>query len=408
MSQLLEEVAVDRAPLPASANAGGTSLSILFVIPGYPPVIGGAEMHASRLAAALGRRGHRVEVVTIATPPMPNEPRWSDPAGIPVRAIGCRLPPSLRPRAFVIGVAIRLLARRYDAIQIFLPGLHVVSALAVGALYDVPGAVMFGSPLEVPKLRATRFGRLQLATIRRLAQRVVVLNAEMKHDFLSIGVSPDRIIAHPCSMDPALFAPVTRSRVLELRGHQGLDPDAPVVVFTGRLAAQKGLPTLIDAFARVRQSLPNAILVLVGDGPLRESLEERAEQRVGRGVVQFAGKQSPDGVREYLQSADAFAFVSTSEGIPCSVIEAMSCGCACVVSDAPGVAQLIGHDIDGWIVPTDNAEATASALVRVLTDRELASRLGRAARERAITSFSSDVVAANHERMYREMMASRA
>lgn len=408
MRQLVDDVAAHPNDRQRYAESSGAPLSIVFVIPGYPPVLGGAEMHASRLAAALSRRGHRVEVLTMASPPMPNEANWRDDAGIPVRALGVHWPASLRPRVFVLGVGLRLLSRRYDVMQVFLSGLHQVTALAAGAMRGVPAAVMFGGPGQTVAVANARLGRLQLLAIRRLARRVVVLNTAMRQQFESIGVEPARIVSHPCSVDPDAFAPVTESRRRELRIAQSLPLDAPVVAYTGRLVAEKSLPTLIDAFAIVRRTMPNAVLSLVGDGPLRAELERHAEHLLGAGVARFMGTLPPVRVREHLQSADAFAFLSANEGIPCSVIEAMSCACACVVSDDPGVSQLVEDDVQGLVVPTGDAQATAHALVKILTDRPLAHRLGAAARARAIGSFSSDLVAANHERMYREMMESRA
>lgn len=385
-------------------------LSILFVIPSYPPVLGGAEMHASRLAAALAARGHHVEVITTWAPPMPNAGRWRDPAGIPVRGVGRALPDTLRPRAFVLRAAVALLhsRHRFDVVQIFLPGLHVVTALAASAVARIPCAVMFGGAQEIPALRRSRLGRLQLSTIRRFARRVVVLNTPMRDDVRGFGVEDTRIASHPCSVDPETFAPGTPERVIALRARHAIAPRAPVVLFTGRFVTEKALETLIEAFALVRGTLHDAVLVLAGDGPLREPLEDLARRTLDAGAVRFPGRLPPDEVADYLQAADAFAFISSSEGIPCSVIEAMSCALPCVVSDAPGVAQLIDHDIHGLVVPIGDASATAHALVRVLSDRILASKLGTAARARAIEAFSSDVVAANHERMYRAMVQASA
>ena len=383
-------------------------LSILLVIPGYPPVLGGAEMHASRLAGALARRGHRVEVITTWDSRMPPSGHWTDPNGIPVRAVGRSLPAAWRPRAFVLEVGLSLLMhpRRYDVVHVFLPGLHVVSALVAGAITGVAGAVMFGGAHEIPSLHKSRYGRLQLRTIRALARRVIVLNEPMKADVLAFGVDAARIETHPCSVDPTDFAPVSPEQVASLRSRHGIPANVPVVLFTGRFVAEKALPTLFDAFALVRRSAADAILVLAGDGPLRESLEGRARQ-LGPGVVRFCGTLPPDGVRELLQLCDVFAFVSSSEGIPCSVIEAMSCARPSVVSEAPGVAQLIEDGVHGLVVAAGDVRGTAELLVRVISDHALATRLGAAARQRVLESFSSDRVAANHELMYRAMTAPR-
>ena len=139
-------------------------LRVLFCIPYYPPVVGGAEMHVARLAAALSRRAHDVQVLTTHAPPMPRTRHWRDPNGTPVTAVAGALPGVLRPRAYVAEVALRLMRARprYDVVELFLPGLHVVSGLAAARWRGTASAVMFGGSQDVPHLRSLPKGRWQL------------------------------------------------------------------------------------------------------------------------------------------------------------------------------------------------------------------------------------------------------
>jgi glycosyltransferase involved in cell wall biosynthesis len=381
-----------------------SGLSILFVTPAYPPVLGGAETHAARLAATLTRRGHHVTVVTMWAPSMPRAMKWVDPAGVRVRSVGRRLPVVWRARAFVLASALApLLARRkYDVVHVFLAGLHGTSALLGSAIRSIPAALMFGGPSEIAALHTTRLGRLQLISARRFARRVVALSASIRTDLCALGISETRIVSQACSVDPFDFEPLPADRMLELRDRHAIARDARVAVFTGRFVAEKSLHTLVEAFGLVRQTLPDALLILVGEGPLRTALEASSVSHAA--AVRFAGRLPSSGVREHLQLSDVFALVSSSEGLPCAVIEAMSCARAAVVSDAAGVAQLIDDGVHGLVVPIGAVRATADALVRLLLDPALAARLGAAARARAIDRFSADVVATSHERMYAEML----
>lgn len=385
------------------------SLRLLLCIPYYPPVIGGAEIHVARLAAALARRGHRVHVLTTHAPPMPHRRRWHDPEGIAVTAVASALPRSLRPRAYVAEVALRLaLARpRYDAVELFLPGLHVVAGLAAARWRGTASAVMFGSTLDVPLLSSLRLGRWQLAGIRRWADAVVVLNDEMRRDFMACGVDASRITWLPCSVDTRTFAPPTPHQRTAAREELQLSAADFVVAFVGRLVAAKNLPALLAGFGRFAQRAPQARLVIVGDGGEREALEQLAGTLAPAASVRFLGERVGDDVAQVLRAADVFAMVSRSEGIPCALIEAMAVGLPALVHDIPALGQLVTHDVHGVRVPVDDADGLEAALRRLAGDAALRQALGANARRVIEEEYSAELVAARHERLYRDAMARR-
>ncbi|MFP5354187.1 MAG: glycosyltransferase family 4 protein [Gemmatimonadota bacterium] len=393
------------SPGAGSLDARG-AMRVLLAIPYYPPVVGGAEVHVSRLAAALSRRGHRVEVLTTYAAPMPRARHWRDTNGVAVTAVGHRLPEAMRPRAYVASVAARVAAPRdpYDVLQLFLPGLHVVSGLAAARLRGTATAVMFGSSLHVPQLRALALGRLQLAAILRWADAVVVLNEEMRQDFRSIGVPDAQIIWLPCSVDTSAFrVPSPEERVAARRALQLAD-DAFVVTFVGRFDPAKNLAALVrgvGTFARVH---PKAVLCLVGDGAERAALEQLATHEAPPACVRFVGQRLGDEVAGILQAADVFAMLSHSEGIPCALVEAMATGLPCLVHDIPALGQLVDDGVHGVRVPVDDAPALQRALSALAGDAATRRRMGMAGREVVRTRFDVDVVAEAHEALYRRAM----
>lgn len=388
------------------ASRTSEPLRVLLAIPDYPPVIGGAEVHVSRLAAALARRGHHVEVITTHAPPMPAQRHWRDPNGIDVTAVGHRLPKSMRPRAYVAGVAARVAARRprYDVVQLFLPGLHIASGLAVARLRGTASAVMFGSSLDVPLLRTLALGRLQLAAIRRWADAVVVLNEEMRHDFVASGIPDARITWLPCSVDTERFhVPSPEERHLARRELQ-LSEDAFVVTFVGRFDPAKNLPALVRGMGAFARGHPRAVLCLVGDGAERASLEQLAAREAPPGCVRFVGQRMGDEVARILQAADAFAMVSHSEGIPCALVEAMATGLPCLVHDIAALGQLVDDGVHGVRVPVDDAPALQRALTALAGDAAWRRRMGLAGREVVRSRFDVAIVAEAHEALYRRAM----
>ena len=158
---------------------------------------------------------------------------------------------------------------------------------------------------------------------------------------------------------------------------------APTVITVGRLVEQKGIDVLLAAWAKVAASLPGWRLALVGDGPLAEALKEQASKLGVEDSVDWVGHVSDP--FPLLRGAKLFVMTSRFEGTPNALLEAMACGLPAVVSDAsPGPCELIGTDESraGLIVPVEDANATADAILRLARDDTLRRRFGLAARER--------------------------
>jgi len=158
----------------------------------------------------------------------------------------------------------------------------------------------------------------------------------------------------------------------------------PTVVTVGRLVEQKGMDVLLAAWAKVVEELPGWRLAIIGDGPLEGVLKERACKLGIDDRVDWVGHVSDP--FPFLRGAKMFVMTSRFEGTPNALLEAMACGLPAVVSDAsPGPCELIGTDDSpaGLIVPVEDANATADAIIRLARDETLQQRLGLAARARA-------------------------
>ncbi|MGZ4547530.1 MAG: glycosyltransferase [Blastococcus sp.] len=151
-------------------------------------------------------------------------------------------------------------------------------------------------------------------------------------------------------------------------------PHVPTVVCVGRLAEQKGQDLLLAAWAEVLDAVPEAQLVLVGDGPERAALEAAAPAG-----VRFAGAQDPT---DFYAAADVVALPSRWEGGPLVPLEAMAMGRPVVAFDVQGVRAALGST--GAVLDPGDVRGMAAALARLLTDPASAAAEGRAARERAL------------------------
>ena len=145
--------------------------------------------------------------------------------------------------------------------------------------------------------------------------------------------------------------------------------------------------------------------VIVGDGPERQSIDGLIESAGLRDRVELLGER--DDVRDVLSHADLFVLSSRSEAMPMSILEAMAAGLPVVASNVGGVPEVVVDDQTGLLVPPGNAAALASAIERLLGDRELRIEFGARGLERARTTFSLDRFRADHLRAYRALLEAR-
>lgn len=153
------------------------------------------------------------------------------------------------------------------------------------------------------------------------------------------------------------------------------------IVSVGRLENQKNQALMIDAFSMIKDQIPDFRLIIYGEGKLRNNLEDRIQQKGLQGRVFLPGAKT--GIQDYIKNAALFVLSSDYEGIPNALIEAMAIGLPCVSTDcSPGGARaLIENEKNGLLVPCDDAEKLASAMINMISDRELAKRCGENAYE---------------------------
>ena len=381
-------------------------VSLLVVSHSYPPVLGGSEIEVQRVCAALLRRGHRVTVLCAGGAPMPAVSRWVDPAGVPVRIFARRWKGRWRDYAFALAVARTLFFRRrdYQLVYFLMHGVHLAAGLPVARWLRKPVVMKFSGSSLISALGQSWLGRVEMRWLQAWARRIMVLNSGMAEEAAAAGFEPRQLLWMPNPVDTTEFAPCAPPERADVRGQLDIPPQALVVIFVGRLAPEKELPSLIAAFASVVQCLPQALLLFVGDGPSRESLEAEVNRLGLSASVRFIGRQPAGQIRLWLQAADVFALVSSNEGFPCSLLEAMAVGCPSLVSDIPANAQLIESSVHGLRVPVGDAAAIAEGLLRLLRDLQSRASMGRAARQRVLENYSLDKVLDRYEALFYEAL----
>ena len=180
----------------------------------------------------------------------------------------------------------------------------------------------------------------------------------------------------------------------------GLQPGAQIVGVVGRLEPEKGHPTLIDAWPRVLRSVPDAYLLIVGEGSRREALEHQvAELGIGSRVI-FTGRR--DDVPAVTAALDVAVLPSYREAQGLTILEAMALSRPVVASNVGGIPEMVEDGRTGLLVPPHDAEALAAAITRLLLDHPLADMLARAGHDLVHERFCLELMVRAIEDLYDE------
>jgi glycosyltransferase involved in cell wall biosynthesis len=370
----------------------------------YHPRIGGAESNVQALIRPFAERGIEVRVLTRRFPGMAPQ---DVVAGAPVHRLpvpGGRIAAAL---AFTAS-ALWLLARSRRSIDV-IHAHELLSPTTTGILAKlllrrpVVAHVLRGGLLgDLAVLRRAPLGHARLWLFTRLVDAFVVVSAETEGELLTLGVPRERLALVPYGVDTSRFRPALAGERDRLRRELRLD-QRPVVLFLARLEPEKGAATLLDAWPAIQANIPDAMLLIAGDGSDRAALEARAGARPD---VRFLGA-----VRDplpYLQAADCYTLPSCSEGLPNALVEALATGLPCVATMIGGSTEVLDHGRLGWLVPPGDASALAAAILEALRlDPAERKRRGAAGRAYVQEQYSLETNADRLDDLYSRVAAIR-
>ena len=184
-------------------------------------------------------------------------------------------------------------------------------------------------------------------------------------------------------------------------------PDKFTLLIAARLAPEKNHRVLLEALEMLRERGRRPQVLVAGDGPLRQELELLAREKNLLGQVIFCGRIEHARLQELLAVVDAFALPSQHEGLPLALAEAMALQRSVLATPVGGVPDLIQDGVNGLLVPAGDPTALAQGIERLMDDASLRERLGQAAREQVVRSFSAPSVAAQWEAFYQEIIERR-
>jgi glycosyltransferase involved in cell wall biosynthesis len=304
---------------------------------------------------------------------------------------------------------LRRLLRRHKValIHAHLPDAIVVAAIA-GRLSGTPVIGTYHGLGILPKHRsrydprnALRRSLYHLAG--RLSKRTIAVSLPVRELLChELGFSPETTVLVQNGIDPERFDKAVAPP--GIRREVGIGDREQVIVCVGRFVVHKGQRVLIEAMAEVVKRWPDAVLVLVGDGPARQDVADLTNRLGLGGSVIFAGTRSD--VPEILALAKVFVLPSFYEGHPLSVLEAMAAGKPVVATRVPGTSDVIEDGSEGVLVGPGDASAMAEAICRLLADSEQALEMGK--RGQALVRRKYDIrgAASQMEELYQDVLRS--
>jgi glycosyltransferase involved in cell wall biosynthesis len=227
------------------------------------------------------------------------------------------------------------------------------------------------------------------------------------------GLPADRLAMIPNGVSLDRFRPPADGERESLRRSLGVPAGDPVILFIGFFSHEKRPDILFDAWARVASTVaPASVLVLIGptqssyyeiDEQIAEAIRRRATELGLTHRLHFV--ETTQTIESFQRAADVFVLPSLREGLPNALLEAMSSGCACIVTKLPGVTDhLVDDGRSGVLVPPGDVDALEQALRRLLADPALRASLGNAARRTIETRYSLDRAADQYLDAYRRLL----
>jgi glycosyltransferase involved in cell wall biosynthesis len=352
--------------------------------------IGGPATHVIELAANLPRDTFAVRLLTGQVGRGEQDMHYlADSMGVTPEVL-----PDVSPHLGVNDVG--ALLRLRGIFQEWKPDVvhtHTAKAGALGRVAArwarVPGVVhtFHGHVLSgyFPPLIETGFRWIE-RTLALATDQIITLSPSLKRDLVAMRIAPaEKISIIPLGMDLELLA-ACRARRKELRAEIGAAEDEPLIGIVGRLVPIKDHAMFLAAVAGMVHSGNRARFLVVGDGPLRDSLIAQATAAGIADRVHFLGWRQD--MAQVYAALDILALSSLNEGTPVTILEAMAAGVPVVATAVGGVPDVVREGETGWLVPARDPQAMVNAWKQVFLNPGLTSRMIETARQEVHARYS--------------------
>lgn len=272
---------------------------------------------------------------------------------------------------------------KYDLIHAHF-GFNALLIYPLAKMFNIPLVVTFHGVDASPQMLRQREYRKRMNKLLEYASAIIIVSPHMR-DTLELEKHAKKVFVIPCGVDPDEFKISQRSN----------DSEFVTVLHSGRFVSKKGVPDLIRVFSLLSHRFRNMRLHVVGDGPELELCKQLADD-ARTDSIKFFGARSHEEVKKFMEEADVFILNSRRgdrgdmEGMPVSLLEAMSMALAVISSRHAGIPEAISNEVEGLLINEKDNIALTTAIERLANDKDLRKRLGEAARQKVLSRFTTN------------------
>lgn len=257
-------------------------------------------------------------------------------------------------------------------------------------LRNIPAVATYHGEAKAHK-ELSKYLMLENHFLKRL-RYVAAVSTPIKKELEERKVKPHRIEIIPNGIDDLYIRGESLDNVIAKNNFH------PAVLFTGRLIELKNVHILIEVISRLKKYFPDIGLLVAGDGPFRENLVQQVHKLNLSNSVIFLGYV--ENIYDLYYECDCFVLPSKSEGMPISLLEAMSFSLPIVASSVGSIPYIVNDGVEALLVEPNNIESLYKAMMQLLHDSSLRERLGNNARKRFLREYTSDAMAEKYARFY--------
>ena len=230
--------------------------------------------------------------------------------------------------------------------------------------------------------------------------KVVAVSETVKRDILKYdGLTDDKVTVIYNGIDTQRFFDTSRN---SMRANLGIPPEAPVIGTVGRLTIQKGQKYLLDAVAMLKEKFSQTVLLIIGDGPMRDELGSRIKALgIDKNAILLGTRRD---IPQLLSAMDVFVLPSLWEGLGTALIEAMAAGKAVIATDIAPFREIINSEKVGILVPVEDSKAMASSIELLFNNKSLAETFGGSAKERVFSHFTMDITVNRYVSLFENIL----
>ena len=392
------------------------SLNICLISYEFPPTTGGEGAYTYGLAKALSDSGHRVSVITadvkgrgrvlknkIKIIPITTIKK----PGLKLFSFNINVKKKMKELCEVQNSDIDILHHTNDYYFLFIsekyaPIVTTVHHPYVAERRFISANVPFFDYLRYLMRRPIYFHEQMEKITCEKADKIIAISKYTSRSIIKeYSISACKIEIIPNAVDVNKFNPKIAG--YEIRERLNIQA-APIVLFVGRLDVNKGISYLLKAFSKIIEDLPDAKLVVVGEGPLKNNALSLLNKYNIKKSVMLIGRVSEEDLPEFYAASDLVVLPSLMEGFGITLLEAMASGKPCVATRAGGVEDAVINGETGLLVPPADSYSLYHAILRLLTDDKLSREFGTAGRKRVENYFTWDKVAKKTVEVYKEMI----